>query len=432
MQVPRALAASLLGLAGCVSPPPAEPAVDLVLTHVHVIPCTGEGLLPDCAVHVADGRIVAIEPAAASAVPASAAVFDGQGGFLIPGLVDMHGHLPRGKSRGEPGLEEYFDLLLAAGVTTVRTMRGADGDVTLRDGIRRGERDGPRLLVGSPGLDGSNATDPSTARGLVRAFADQGYDFVKVLEGMDRETFEAILAESATQGMRIAGHLPDVATLDDALAEFWSLEHLHGHAAARAREPSSFAELARRTAESGMWVCPTLGFQVSWYGQATLDELSSWPGVEHARSAALAEWRRDATGRLARTPDEAARQAAAMQVRYDAVRDLAAAGVGLVASASGGWFLVPGFSLHVELACLARAGIPPAEVLRMATANAARCAGETGNWGTLQEGAAADMVVLAANPLERVENARQITAVVRAGRLWRRSELDARLARWKQ
>lgn len=128
-----------------------------------------------------------------------------------------------------------------------------------------------------------------------------------------------------------------------------------------------------------------------------------------------------------RDPEQRAENAKAMQDRRDAVRALVDAGLGLLVSSSGGYYLTPGFSMHVEFECLTDAGLTPAEILQGATLNAALCVGREKEWGSLQVGLVADLVLLEADPLDDLRNAQRIIAVVRRGRIYEREEIQSRL-----
>ena len=87
-----------------------------------------------------------------------------------------------------------------------------------------------------------------------------------------------------------------------------------------------------------------------------------------------------------------------------------------------------GFRYHDEMAHLVRAGLSPAEVLKAATIDAARYAGEQDTAGTIEPGKRADFILLTANPLDSIANTKRIDAVVQSGRLYDRARLDALLA----
>ena len=206
MHAPSLLA---LCLAAALTSCRATQAPPLAITHVNVIPVDRPGVLEDHTVVVIDGVIQTLAPSDQVELPSDAQVVDGSGRFLIPGLADMHEHLPRGDEPWEDSVQEFFDYQLAAGVTTIRTMRGDMGDIALRQAVRGGELEGPRLILGSPGLDAERAPDPATARARVRDYAAAGFDFIKVLGGFDLESFEAFADEARrARGSRSPGTCP--------------------------------------------------------------------------------------------------------------------------------------------------------------------------------------------------------------------------------
>jgi imidazolonepropionase-like amidohydrolase len=90
--------------------------------------------------------------------------------------------------------------------------------------------------------------------------------------------------------------------------------------------------------------------------------------------------------------------------------------------------LVPGLSLHEELVLLVQAGLAPFEALQTATVNPAQVLGTADSMGTIEPGKLADLVLLDANPLVDIANTQRIRAVIAAGRLYRRADLDRLLA----
>jgi imidazolonepropionase-like amidohydrolase len=166
---------------------------------------------------------------------------------------------------------------------------------------------------------------------------------------------------------------------------------------------------------------------VSWYAEEAAAEMSRWPGLAYAPPESITHWTARANERAAADPATLASWAAIMESNRQAVRSLADAGVELLVSTSGGWFLVPGFSMFVELRCLHDAGLTNPEILRAATFQAARRAGQKSEWGSIRPGLSADLVLLDANPLEELRAAERVRAVVRRGRLHDREDLDRRL-----
>jgi len=214
------------------------PAPELMIRHVTVIDVAGARTQADQRITVQGGRILAIEPEQAAA-PQAATVIDATGKFLIPGLWDMHAHLVMypGLPQREDVTEVVFPLFIANGVLGVRDMGAPEVTrmVRLREEIETGKRLGPRLVVTGRQLDGVNVTDwtkqrittAAEARQAVRALKEAGADFVKLYQGLSKETYLAIAEESGRVGLPFAVHMPLALTAREAIeAGPSSLEHL--------------------------------------------------------------------------------------------------------------------------------------------------------------------------------------------------------------
>lgn len=128
------------------------------------------------------------------------------------------------------------------------------------------------------------------------------------------------------------------------------------------------------------------------------------------------------------TPDMVRALVAASDVAAVVVSDMQKAGVGILAGCDG---MVPGFCVHGELALMVRGGMSPLAALRTATINPARYLRREESLGTVVRSKIADLIVLDGSPLDDIGNVRSVRAVVRAGRLLKRPELNAMLAKAK-
>ena len=397
---------------------------------------------------VKDGVIATIGDFDATALTGDAVVVDGTDRYLIPGLAEMHGHIPGAES---PDLGRVLDLFVANGVTTVRGMLGQQSHLGLRERIARGEVLGPRLVTSGPSFNGQSVRSPRQAVQRVREQHAAGYDFLKIHPGLTRAEFDAIAGEANKLGMPFAGHVPEDVGVDRALtAGMATIDHLDGYMqallppnedpsgglggffgvfVADLADESGIDALARRTAEAGTWNVPTESlFEHVTSPRLSVEELVSRPEMKYMPATTVAEWaqaKRDLQG----DPDYVASTAEhATEIRQRLLRALHEAGAGLLlGSDSPQIFNVPGFALHHELALLVAAGLTPIDALRSGTVNAARYLGVPGRRGDVREGYDADLVLLDADPLADISNTRRIHGVMLAGRWLSRGDLDALL-----
>jgi imidazolonepropionase-like amidohydrolase len=425
------------------------PAADTAFLNVNVLTMRSERPLTNRTVVVSDGRIARIGPVDATPVPESARVIDGTDRWLIPGLAELHAHVPPGNS---PALERVLTLYVANGVTTVRGMLGEPSHLELRRALDAGERFGPRLFTSGPSFNGESVSSVEDAIAMVREQHAAGYDFLKIHPGLSRAEFDAVAATANELGVRFAGHVPSAVGVEVALdAGMASIDHLDGYLQALVPpnvDPSGglggffglllagealearIRPLAERTAGAGAWVVPTETLFEHVVSAVEPEEMAAWPEMRYMPRATVAQWveaKRGLTGDPAFDPELATR---AIEQRRSLILALHEAGAGLLlGSDSPQIFNVPGFSVHRELALLVAAGLTPYEALATGTVHAAAFFGRAGMQGVIEPGAVADLVLLDDDPLADIANTRRIHGVMLRGRWLSREELDERLAR---
>src|SRR5690606_12761702 len=142
----RTILPLLLGLAAA-GPALAQGTRVTAFTGVTVIPMDRERALPDHTVIVRGDRIVAVSPSAGVRVPAGATRVDGRGKFLLPGLAEMHGHIPPGDQVPDAQVEKVLAYFALNGMTTVRGMLGHPRHLAFRDRAARAELLSPTLYT---------------------------------------------------------------------------------------------------------------------------------------------------------------------------------------------------------------------------------------------------------------------------------------------
>ena len=197
-------------------------AEDIVIANVGVISMLEPGVQAGQNVTVRGGKIVAIDE---GDVTTGARVIDGSGRFLIPGLAEMHAHVPV----ENPDRDDALFLWVANGVTMARGMVGHRTHLALREDLLAHRTLGPRLFTsGPPFIDRVSSTVGIAA--LVREQKDAGYDFVKILGGLAGDEFDAIATAAREVGISFAGHVTASVGLQASLeAGQTTAEHLDGY-----------------------------------------------------------------------------------------------------------------------------------------------------------------------------------------------------------
>lgn len=444
------LALSLAALGSAASGQGAKPAPAVAFVDVAVVPMDRERVLERQTVVVRDGRIAEIGPAGKVKVPKGAQTIDGRGKFLMPGLAEMHGHLPH-PAQGEELSRQFLRLFVANGVTTVRGMFGFPHHPELRGRIASGELFGPTLYVASPALSGQSVQSAGQARELVRQYKKEGFDLLKVHEGLSLEAYDAIAAEARAAGIPIGGHLPASVSLAHALAARQSsIEHLDGYVEAleaddsplKGADPATRAQqlhnhlderkipaLAAATREAGVWNSPTMKLWQAIYGPETVESLRRRPELRYVPAQMVEQWAKQKAGILQQVGPDPAPARRMLEVRDRVLKALAGAGARLLlGSDAPQLFSVPGFSIHREMEAMAAAGLTPYQILEAGTRNPAVYLGAPSEFGTVEVGRRADLILVDANPLADVRNAAKRSGVMLRGRWYPQSELDAMIA----
>ena len=410
---------------------------------VTVVPMDRERVLERQTVVVRDGRIASIGPAAGAQVPADAQRVDGRGKFLMPGLAEMHGHVP---AQAGSFAEATMLMFVANGVTTVRGMQGSPYHLELRDAIARGELLGPKFYAAGPQLDARRAATPAAAVAAVLEQKAAGFDLLKIQEGVGREAYDSIVAAARRVGIPFGGHIPDAVGLWHALeSRQGTIDHLDNFMEAveapdfpaRQLPPTgvggSTAELDRRIAgaaaaarAAGVAVVPTQAlWQMLWVPDDSAT-LSRRPELRYMPANTLAAWYRTIRpgGRL--QTDEQRR--AWIATRNRILRAVSDAGVPiLLGTDAPQLFSVPGFSIHREMASMAAVGMTPWQILQSGTRNIAVHFGTLSETGTVEPGKIADLILLDANPLADISNVARRAGVMVRGRWLPEAELQQRL-----
>jgi imidazolonepropionase-like amidohydrolase len=469
MHIPNCLAASILVMA-TLPPTPATAQASrgalargtFAVTDVSVIPMTGDTMLRGATVLIRDGRIAAVGPNRSVKVPAGARRLDGRGKYLIPGLADMHTHLFSDDAVPDSVAPDELGVMVANGVTAIRLMIGTPEHLRLRREVIAGSTLGPQLWVASPQFagkpydNGLAITTPEEARAAVRRVKADGYDFVKLTLFITRPVYDAIVDEARQSGIRVIGHVEQEVGLARAIEAGQQIEHLDNYFESALADTAPMKEsvtqygvfkpenwrsldyiddrkldaLAGATARHRIWSSPTLNvFNQAFAIGMTDAEIRGRPDW-HMMPADWRDLYLKARTKYWATPANERSRRRYVEVRNHLVKAIADSGGKILAgSDSPEWFHVYGWALHRELASYVGAGLTPYQALETATRNPAEFLGALEEWGTIEPRKRADLVLLAANPLEDITATERIEGVSIGGHWLPKAELAAMIRR---
>jgi hypothetical protein len=431
-------------------------SVTFAFVGVNVVPMSEEGVRETQTVLVRGGRVTEIGPVDSVHVPLGAIAVEARGKYLMPGLAEMHAHIP-GETAPEQLVRDIMFLYVANGVTTIRGMLGAPNQLVLRSRTTTGEITGPTIFVGAPSLNGQSAPDAATAARLVREHKNAGYDFLKLHPGLQREAYDAIVTTAREVGITFAGHVSSGVGLQRTLeARQSTVDHLDGYLEASvspsvharmAAGPVPFAEMAAaiepdrlrywagRTRDAGTWNVPTMALWEAFYSPDPPEAFARRPEMRYAAPQMVNAWTRQKQNMAQSQRNQGVTAEAArryLEMRRLALKALADSGAALLLGTdSPQMFSVPGFSLHNEIALMQASGLTAEQVLSSGTRNVARYAAEElkldGAFGTVEVGSRADLILLDANPLLDARTIARPLGVMVRGKWLSAEELQAGL-----
>lgn len=455
-------------------PRPATEDATTAFVHVNLVPMTGEMVEKEQTVLIAGDRIVAVGPGRSVRLPEGVTIIDGAGAFLMPGLADMHVHT-REDWESDAWPVSPLLLYLANGVTTIRDFGPSGRELTYaRDWageIAAGDRVGPTIYTSGKILFASPLSDPEA---LVRENYELGFDFLKLYSYLSVEDFQGAMVTAGELGMYTAGHVPYAVALDEALAA--GLDEI-AHVEELLPELITFDR--ERQLEPDEWVPYLAAAAVQQFDVAVAFDEPAFAerygeamarSVEQLRSAGavvcttmviddVVQRKLFDTRRFLERPQNGYLPAGYLELlrrgkekhqlqcqgmealcafKVDVDRWLLSrlhqGGVALVLgtdSGTGGMGIVPGFAVHDELQILVENGFTPYEAIAAATVDAAAVVEEMvgeGDFGTIEAGKRADLLLVDGNPLEDVGAIRELRGVMAAGRWYSRERVDQMLA----
>ncbi len=411
-----------------------------LLTNISLVDVETGKTTKNSSIWINDGKIKAINP---THIPKTIKKVSGDGRWVIPGLSEMHAHVP-----GNP---EYTDriltLFITHGITNIRGMLGQKSHLNLRKQLNSNQKLGPYLVTSGPSINGNSVQSPKQAIKTITEQVKAGYDFHKIHPGLSKGSYQAVSQTASNLNSSWGGHISsDVGVIDSIKAGQATIDHLDGFMETMAAnkngklpkqdffglfasiqvDAKDVTKLVKPIANYPFAVVPTETLMHNFVGDIkpiTDNPAHQWMPqniVNGWKSSRANFWNSDAV-----TQERAKHY---LKMRALLINEFQQQGVPiLLGSDAPQVFNVPGDSTHRELELMVNSGLSPLQALQTGTLNVNQFYAGKHPVGKIEKGLRADLVLLNDNPLLNISNTRKIYAVVVAGKLLNRNKLDGML-----
>ena len=441
-------------LFACCAATHAQPqkVTSIAFKDVSVVTMENDRVLSHQTVVVSNGVITSVVDQSKAKIPKDAIVVDGKGKFLMPGLAEMHAHVPPVDDLTP--MKRVLTLFAANGITTIRGMLGHPRHLELREKLRAGEIDGPRFYTTGPSFNGNSVTSPVHGANMVREQKKAGYDFLKLHPGLTRAKFDSIAETANKLSIPFVGHVSyDVGVYRAIEARYSSIDHLDGFVESLVPDIASIPEqqagpfglflidkvdesripkLIQSLKAGNVAVVPTQSLAERWFHPDYLaEDFRNDPESKYMDPQVVGQWI-GSKNNLANNPAyDPAKVRKFVDLRRRLIKACHDGGVQLLLGCDAPQvFNVPGFSTHHELEYLVQSGLTPYEAIKTGTVNVARYL-KIPNGGVVKAGAVSDLVLLGGNPLSDIKQTQNIAAVLIGTSWWTKDYIDSELTKLK-
>jgi len=395
---------------------------------------------------VRDGKIVQIGKITTSK---KVMIIEADNKYLVPGFTEMHAHVhPSQVSDAER--DRLLFLFNAFGITTIRGMLGHSYHLKMRKQLENNEIAGSRLITSGPSFNGSTISSPEQAVKRAKTQFEKGYDFIKVHPGMSDAEYQAMVKQANQLKFDFSGHVTaetgilksvelgqgTIEHLDGVLEELsrrsgnqnFSKTGFFGYGLTETIDNNLIQPLAKELAESKIYLVPTQSFIANYVSPENPAAIAQKPQYKLMPDSVIDNWKSSKKRFQNNKNYSKDKVDKFMSIRLAFLREYIKAG-GKVLSGSDApqVFNVPGDSLHDEMEWMHTAGMSPIEIFRSTTIEPAKYFKRADEFGSIELGKSADLVLLNANPLKDISNTREIEGVMTRGIWLSKTDIEKKL-----
>lgn len=413
---------------------------DLVLMNVHVYSFESESFIHNQNVVIKNEKIASISEKVPVNLQKDVKQLDLQGLFLVPGIIEMHGHLPTRKYQGAE-IDDLLTLFVSHGVTTVRSVLGSSPQLQLLDRIQHEKLLAPDFVMAGPGFSGGNTRSVESAVARIDQYANEGWQLIKIYNGLTKETYDAVIKTAPDNKMPVVGHVPRAVGIDHVLRSGQqTIEHMDGFLDGgpgefRLLTPEELKALAEKTRAAEVGIVPTMKVWEVVLKAADIEELKTRPGLHYIKRELVNKWFNNYQLSF---KNMAKSQLKKLLGKYNVdilvenrrllLGAMADAGVDIYfGTDSLQTFSVPGASVVEEMLEMQRSGMTSKQIIASATIKPGNLLSQYFKIGRIAPEYEADLVILRENPLTNLKAFEKPVGVIINGDFISEFEIDQKL-----
>ncbi len=411
-------------------------AQDIIIKDIDIIAMTSNTLIKQQSVLIQKGKITKIGNFKELSNSKQTTILEGKGKFLMPGLADMHVHLPEADK-----IEELLLSNIAAGVTQIRIMNSKTPQKELREKLQNNPNVISPTIHFSHFIRRNETFTAAQADSLMFQIKKSPNDFVKLLSLSDEQTFDNLSQSAMKYMVTFCGHYPAYQSNNKSVlvdfekvikSNFKSIEHLGGYTGLQNKEQLNQA--IQLTKEYKIFNCPTLDWDIMANDLQYPDAYKNRLTYQFLPSKFIQKWEDDYKVAINKAggPEKVIESKNKNKLKFDAKLQILKQLYDnecllLIGGDAGNSFQADGFNIYEEMINWSMAGIDNYTILKSATVTPSQFFNETDKWGTIELGKNAEVLILDKNPLEDIKNITTIQTTIVGGKIFKNKELIKQL-----
>jgi len=396
----------------------------IIIKDANIISMNDEKLSGLKSILIKDGKIVQIDDYVKIKKTKTAYIIDAKGKYLMPGLADMHVHLPTAAR-----IDTLLLTNLAAGITHIRVMNNEEPQLQTKARLAKDAGIASPKLHYSFLVTKDMKYNEKQFDSLVKDVKQKGYDFIKLFSIADESAFTNLMTSANKHKIMVCGHFPSPVSVDKVInSGFKSIEHLGGYD--KIKDSTQLTTAIKLSKEKGMYNCPTLDYDVMAAYQSFPDDYKNRLVFSFAPKKLLDTWESEykrgveENGGVDKITEFKNKYNPLFKNKLSIIKKLADANCNLLmGSDPGSPFQMAGFNVHEEMLLWSKAEISNYQILRAATIVPAQFFGQEKNWGSIEVGKDADVIILEKNPLDNILNIGTVGTTICNGKVYTKKEI---------